>query len=107
MFEDIYDFAGKLRNVNIAKGNFRFAPVIYLEAALENIDKIDDTRYESYLAFIDEAKEYKERVKYEGKKQEHSKKVVHNKEIAKISGKKRQSARNTLRQQIIKEIENE
>lgn len=71
---------------------------------LENIDKIDDTRYESYLAFIDEAKEYKERVKYEGKKQEHSKKVVHNKEIAKISGKKRQSARNTLKQQIIKEI---
>ncbi len=71
---------------------------------LKNINKIDDTRYESYLAFIDEAKEYKERIKYEGKKQEHSKKIVHNKEIAKISGKKRQSARNTLKQQIIKEI---
>ncbi len=74
---------------------------------LENIDKIDDTRYESYLAFIDEAKEYKERIKYEGKKQEYSKKVVHNKQIAKISEKKRQSARNTLKQQIYKDIENE
>lgn len=72
---------------------------------LANIDKIDSTRYESYLAFIDEAREYKERVKYEGKKEEHSKKIVHNKQIAKISEKKRQSARNTLKQQIYKEIE--
>lgn len=74
---------------------------------LENIDKIDDTRYESYLAFIDEAKEYKERIKYEGKKQEHSKKIVHNRQIAKISEKKRQSARNTLKQKIYKDIDNE
>lgn len=72
---------------------------------LANIDKIDSTRYESYLAFIDEAREYKERVKYEGKKEEYSKKIVHNKQIAKISEKKRQSARNTLKQQIYKEIE--
>ena len=40
LFEDIYDFAGKLRNVNIAKGNFRFAPIIYIEEALKNIDKM-------------------------------------------------------------------
>ena len=72
---------------------------------LNNIEKIDSTRYESYLAFIDEAKEYKERIKYEGKKQEHAKKIVHNRQIAKISEKKRQSARNTLKQQIYKEIE--
>lgn len=72
---------------------------------LNNIEKIDPTRYESYLAFVDEAKEYKERIKYEGKKQEHAKKVVHNRQIAKISEKKRQSARNTLKQQIYKEIE--
>ena len=38
LFEDIYDFAGKLRTVNLAKGNFRFAPLMYLEAALANID---------------------------------------------------------------------
>lgn len=74
---------------------------------LNNIDKIASTRYESYLAFIDEAKEYKERIKYEGKKQEHSKKIVHNKHIAKISEKKRQSARNTLKQNIYKGIEYE
>lgn len=72
---------------------------------LTNIEKIDPTRYESYLTFIDEAKEYKERVKYEGKKQEHAKKLVHNRQIAKISEKKRQSARNTLKQQIYKEID--
>ena len=74
---------------------------------LENIDKIDESRYESYIAFIDEAKEYKERIKFEGKKQEYSKKIVHNKQIAKISEKKRQRSRNTLKQQIIKEIEND
>ena len=72
---------------------------------LENIDKIDETRYESYLAFIDEAKEYKERIKFEGKKEEKSKKTVHNRQIAMISGKKRQSARNTLKQKVYKEIE--
>ena len=40
LFEDIYFFAGKVRTVNLAKGNFRFAPLMYLEAALENIDKM-------------------------------------------------------------------
>ena len=38
MFEDIYDFAGKIREVNIAKGNFRFAPLMYLKQSLEHID---------------------------------------------------------------------
>ncbi len=74
---------------------------------LNNIDRIDPTRYESYLSFIDEAKEYKERIKYEGKKEEHSKKFVNNKHIAKISDKKRQSARNTLKQNLYKGIEYE
>ena len=69
---------------------------------LANIDKIDPTRYESYLAFVEEAKEYKERIKYEGVKKEHSKKTVHNKEIAKISTKKRTGGRNTLKQNLKK-----
>lgn len=73
---------------------------------LANIDKIDKTRYESYLAFVEEAKEYKEKIKYEGKKEEYSKKIVHNRTMAKISTRKRQSARNTLKQNIYKEIEN-
>ena len=40
LFEDVYDFAGKIRTVNLAKGNFRFAPLMYLDAALTNIDKM-------------------------------------------------------------------
>ena len=49
LFEDIYDFAGKLRDVNIAKGNFRFAPLMYLEAALENIDKMPQTTFDEIV----------------------------------------------------------
>lgn len=74
---------------------------------LANIAKIDETRYESYLEFVNEAKEYKEKIKYEGRKEEHSKKLVHNRHIAKISEKKRQSARNTIKQKIYKDIEND
>ncbi len=74
---------------------------------LKNLDKIDATRYESYLEFIKEAKEYKEKIKFEGKKQEHNKKLINNKHVAKISEKKRQSARNTIKQNIYKDIENE
>jgi len=74
-------------------------------SVLANLDKIDISRYESYLAFVEEAREYKERVKYEGRKVEHSKKIVNDKQVAKIGSKKRQSARNTMKQQIYKELE--
>ena len=49
LFGDIYDFAGKLRSVNIAKGNFRFAPLMYLEAALENIDKMPQSSVDEII----------------------------------------------------------
>ena len=49
LFEDIYDFAGKLRTVNLAKGSFRFAPLMYLEAALQNIDKMPQSTYEEII----------------------------------------------------------
>ncbi len=49
LFEEIYDFAGKLREVNLAKGNFRFAPVLYLEAALETIEKMPQATYEQII----------------------------------------------------------
>lgn len=49
LFEDIYDFAGKIRTVNIAKGNFRFAPLMYLEAALENIDKMPQSNFDEIV----------------------------------------------------------
>ena len=49
LFEDIYDFAGKLRTVNIAKGNFRFAPLMYLQAALDNIDKMPQSNFDEIV----------------------------------------------------------
>ena len=49
LFEDIYDFAGEIRTVNIAKGNFRFAPLLYLEAALENIDKMPQSNFDEIV----------------------------------------------------------
>lgn len=49
LFDEIYDFAGKIRTVNIAKGNFRFVPVMYLEAALENIDKMPQSNFDEII----------------------------------------------------------
>ena len=49
LFDEIYDFAGKIRTVNIAKGNFRFAPVMYLEAALENIEKMPQSTFDEIV----------------------------------------------------------
>ena len=49
LFDEIYDFAGELRTVNIAKGNFRFAPLTYLEAALANIDKMPQGTFDEIV----------------------------------------------------------
>ena len=49
LFDEIYDFAGVLRNVNIAKGNFRFAPVMYLEASLQHIDQMPQSTFEEII----------------------------------------------------------
>ena len=49
LFDDIYLFAGEIRNVNIAKGNFRFAPVMYLKQALEHIEKMPQSTYEEII----------------------------------------------------------
>ena len=49
LFDEIYDFAGKIRNVNIAKGNFRFAPVMYLQAAIENVDKMPQSTFDEII----------------------------------------------------------
>lgn len=49
LFDEIYDFAGKLRTENMAKGNFRFAPVIYLQASLENIDKMPQSTFDEIV----------------------------------------------------------
>lgn len=49
LFEDIYDFAGETRDVNIAKGNFRFAPVMYLSAALNHIDNMPQSSFDEII----------------------------------------------------------
>ena len=49
LFDEIYDFAGKIRTVNIAKGNFRFAPVMYLKTAIENIEKMPQTTFDEII----------------------------------------------------------
>lgn len=49
LFEDVYEFAGKIRDENISKGNFRFAPVMYLKEALKNIDKMPHKTYDEII----------------------------------------------------------
>lgn len=49
LFGEIYDFAGKVRDVNIIKGNFRFAPVIYLGVALQNIEKMPQSTFDEII----------------------------------------------------------
>ena len=49
LFDDIYDFAGKIRTVNISKGNFRFAPLIYLETAIKNVDKMPQNTFDEIV----------------------------------------------------------
>ena len=49
LFDEIYDFAGEIRTVNIAKGNFRFAPVMYLKSALEHIDNMPQSNFDEIV----------------------------------------------------------
>ena len=49
LFEDIYEFSGQIRTVNIAKGNFRFAPVMYLRPALESIDQMPQSTFDEII----------------------------------------------------------
>ena len=49
LFEEIYEFAGEIRKVNIAKGNFRFTPIVYLEESIKNIEKMPQSNYEEII----------------------------------------------------------
>ena len=49
LFDEIYDFAGEIRKVNISKGSFRFAPLMYLDAALENIEKMPQSTFDEIV----------------------------------------------------------
>ena len=93
------------------KGQCKYQDCLHINetdcAIKANIGKIDETRYESYIAFVEEAKSYKEKIKYQGVKTETSHKQTHDKTAVKISSRKRQSARNTQKQNIYKDIDNE
>ena len=93
------------------KGQCKFQNCLHINetdcAIKAHLGDIDETRYESYIAFVEEALEYKEKVKYQGIKSETTHKKTHDKVAVKISSRKRQSARNTLKQNIYKDINNE
>lgn len=74
---------------------------------LDNIESFSPERYESYLEFVEEAKEYKEKIKFQGNKTETRFKQTHNKTAVKISANKRQASRRTLKQDLYKEMEDE
>lgn len=101
LFNEIYPY----------KGLCKFQDCLHINetdcAVKAHLGEIDMTRYESYVAFVEEAKEYKEKVKYQGVKKETSHKQIHEKTAVKISSRKRQSARNTQKQNIYKDIDDE
>lgn len=91
------------------KGKCKFKDCLHIQedgcAVLDNIDDIDLSRYQSYLNFVQEAKEYKEKVKTQGTKKETSHKESLNKKVAKISARKREASRSTLKQSIYKDYD--
>jgi ribosome biogenesis GTPase len=101
LFDEIYQY----------KGQCKFQDCLHIQETgckvLENIDKIAPSRFESYVSFVNEAFEYKEHVKYQGTKTETSHKQSHDKISVKISSRKRESARNTQKQNIYKDLHNE
>lgn len=99
LFDEIKKYKGKCKFKNCLHINEEECNV------LAHIDEIDLSRYQSYLSFVQEAVEFKEKVKLQGTKKETSKKQVLNKQVAKISTKKRESARSTLKQNIYKNFD--
>lgn len=93
------------------KSECKFKDCLHIEEegcnVLAHIDTIDISRYQSYLSFLQEAKEYKEKIKTEGTKKETSQKVSSNKQVAKISTRKRQAGRSTIKQNLYKDLEEE
>ena len=94
--------------INTFRSGCKFQDCLHMNeigcSVIENLDKIDETRYQSYLEFVEEAKSYKEKVKNQGIKTETTSKK-HNDNIAvKISARKRTGARNTLKQNVYKDI---
>lgn len=98
LFEDISEFSGECK----------YSDCLHIEgdehsggcAVLKNLNKIEPTRYKSYLEFLQEARDYKQKVTYGGIKEEETKKYTHGRQRAKISRIKRENSRNTAKQKI-------
>lgn len=90
------------------KSNCKFKDCLHIQeegcSVLDNIDDIDLSRYQSYLSFVEESREFKEKVKTQGTKKETSHKESSNKKVAKISAKKREVSRSTFKQNIYKDL---
>lgn len=94
-------------DISAHNSNCKFNDCLHISevgcGVLENIDKIAPSRYESYLAFVEEAREYKEKITYQGKKQEENFKFHNEKKVVKINTKNREKARNVAKQSIKQE----
>ena len=105
------EISGLFPEIDRFKGGCKFSDCLHEHEngcnVLQNLDKIAQTRYESYLQFIKEAKDYKNRITYGGKKTESRSKFLHNKTVTKISDKKRQISRKTANQRTKKEHHDE
>lgn len=101
--DELFDEIKKLKN------KCKFKDCLHIQEAdcnvLANIDDIDLSRYQSYLSFVQEARDFKEKIKQQGNKKESAHKENLNKKVAKISVRKRQSSRNTLKQNLYKDYE--
>ena len=91
------------------KSGCKFTDCLHIQEegcnVLEHIDEIDLSRYQSYLSFVEESREFKEKIKMQGTKKESTQKQIADKSVVKISTRKRQGARNTQKQNIYKDIE--
>ena len=97
--------------ISVYKGKCKYPNCLHISEngckVKENIEKIPKSRYQSYIAFVEEAKSFKEKVKTQGNKSESAHKTNNNKTVVKISNRKRESARNTLKQNIYKDLKDE
>lgn len=105
------EISGLFPEINAHKAGCKFSDCLHEHEigcnVIENLEKISKSRYESYLRFVNEAKDYKTQVTYGGKKTESRSKTLHNKTVTKISDKKRQISRKTANQKTEKENNHE
>lgn len=105
------DLATLFPEINQYKSDCKFPDCIHINetncAVKANIGNFSQSRYESYVIFAQEAQTYKEKVKYNGTKTETNHKKTNDKVFVKISSKKRESARNTIKQNIYKDVKSE